>query len=177
MKIKSTIIVLLVVFCGSLSLQAQARIGYINPQDVLEQLPETQAIERKLTEFIELKQAEFSVKEEAFLANVRRLQEQQQAQLISERELQRQREVLEAEQEELYVLLDSHQNELARRQQELLRPVLLSIDRAIAEVAAELQLDYVLNELTNEGDMILLFVSANGKNTLNITDRVLAKLK
>jgi outer membrane protein len=153
------------------------KVGYINPQQVLQALPETAAVERKLQEYVQLKQAEFSTQEEAFLSKVRRLQEQIQAQLISEQELARQRTALEQEQEELYALLDSQQIELRRRQQELLQPILESIDDAIDKVAQELQLDYVLNEATNQGESILLFVSTSGRQSLNITDRVIQKLK
>lgn len=153
------------------------KVGYINPQQVLEALPETEAVEKKLQEFVELKQAEFSTQEEAFLAKVRQLQEQVQAQLISEQDLATQRAALEQEQEELYALLDSHQLELRRRQQELLQPVLQSIDEAIAEIATELGLDYVLNEATNQGESILIFVSTSGQQSLNITNRVIQKLQ
>lgn len=172
-------ILLLILSIGLMTGQvlAQTKVGYINPQAVLEQLPETQAVERQLTQLVQQKQAEFAQQEEAFLNRVRSLQEQVQANLISDAELTRQREQLEQMQEELYVLLDSHQNEIRRRQQELLRPILESVDRAIDEVAQELGLDYVLNELTNEGELILLFVSDNGKNSLNITNRVVQKLK
>lgn len=174
---KYTFIVILMAIAMSANVHAQGKIGYINPQAVLEQLPETAAIEAKLNEFVQLKQTEFSQQEERFLAKVRQIQEQMQANLISEQELTRQRSLLEQEQEELYALLDSHQLELRRRQQELLQPVLESIDNAIDAVAVELGLDYVLNELTNSGEMILLFVSNQGKNSLNITDRVVQKLK
>jgi outer membrane protein len=67
--------------------------------------------------------------------------------------------------------------EVRRRQQELLRPLLAAIDTAISDVARELGLDYVLNELTTEGEMILLFVSQDGENRYNITNRVVQKLK
>jgi outer membrane protein len=164
-------------FLGSDVLAQSNKVGYINPQAVLEALPETEAVEKKLQEFVQLKQSEFTTKEEAFLAKVRRVQEQVQAQLISEQEVARQRVALEQEQEELYALLDSQQNQLRTRQQELLQPILRSIDEAIASVAAELQLDYVLNETTTQGESILLFVSSNGRQTLNITNRVIQKLK
>ncbi len=171
------ILALVFTFTGT-QLNAQShKIGYINPQRVLQTLPETQAIEKKLQDFVALKQTEFSTKEEAFLAKVRQLQEQVQAQLISEQQVATRRAALEQEQEELYTLLDSHQLELRNRQQELLQPVLQSIDAAIAEIAVELGLDYILNESTNQGESILLFVSSNGQKSLNITDRVIQKLQ
>jgi outer membrane protein len=171
------LIAVLAVGLTQTNLLAQGNIGYVNPQEVLEQLPEREAIERKLREFVDMKQAEFNVSEEAFLNNVRSLQERVQAQTINEAEVAQQRAALEEQQEELYALLDSQQLELQQRQEELLRPVLLSIDQAIAAVASEMSLDYVLNELTTSGDSILLFVSTQGQQSLNITDKVIQKLK
>jgi outer membrane protein len=175
---KYTLLLLIVtlVFAAN-DLSAQTKVGYINPQAVLGALPETEAVQKKLTEFAQLKQSEFAIEEEAFLAKVRQVQEQVQANLITEADLENERIQLEQQQEELVALQDSHQIELRRRQQELLQPILASIDTAIGEVAVELGLDYVLNELTNQGEMILLFVSNDGKNSLNITDRVIQKLK
>lgn len=177
MKKYLLLLVLLTLGVHTGEIQAQGKIGYINPQEVLSQLPESQAIERRLTEMVQQKRAEFGVREEAFLAQVRDLQERIQAQSISEAEVERQRVALEAEQEELYELLDANELEVRRRQQDLLRPLLVAIDNAISEVAQELQLDYVLNESTTEGDMILLFVSQDGENRYNITNRVVQKLK
>jgi outer membrane protein len=177
MKKHILLIVLLVLGFSAAGLQAQVKVGYINPQAVLDQLPEREAIERKLTELVQQKEAEFNQREEQFLNRVRALQERIQAGTIADAELQRQRALLEQEQEELSELVESQQIEVQRRQQELLRPVLLSIDEAIEQVAVELGLDYVLNELTSSGEMILLFVSNHGQNSLNITNRVVQKLK
>ncbi|HAC15431.1 MAG TPA: hypothetical protein DCE78_05730 [Bacteroidetes bacterium] len=175
---KYTLLLLIVTLGFAVTeLQAQTKVGYINPQAVLEALPETQAVQKKLSDFVQLKQSEFATQEEAFLSKVRQVQEQVQAKLISEADLEKERQALEQQQEELVALQDTHQIELRRRQQELLQPILASIDTAIGEVAVELSLDYVLNELTNQGEMILLFVSNDGKNSLNITDRVIQKLK
>lgn len=177
MKKHILLLALLTLAVSISGIQAQVKVGYINPQAVLEQLPERDAIERKLTELIQLKEAEFNTREEEFLAQVRSLQERVQAESISDDELRRQRGLLEQQQEELYELIETQQMEVQRRQQELLQPVLVSIDEAIEEVAVQLGLDYVLNELTSDGEMILLFVSAEGENTLNITNRVVEKLK
>jgi outer membrane protein len=177
MKKYILLIVLLTLGLSVAGLQAQVKVGYINPQSVLDQLPEREAIERKLAELVQQKESEFNIREEQFLNRVRELQERMQAGSIADAELQRQRALLEEEQEELYELIESQQIEVQRRQQELLRPVLMSIDEAIEQVAVELGLDYVLNELTSSGEMIVLFVSNHGQNSLNITDRVVQKLK
>ena len=177
MKKYFLLLAILILGSAATELYAQTRVGYINPQQVLRALPETEAVERRLSDLVQQKQNEFLQREESFLSKVRQVQEQIQAQLISEQELQRQQRLLEEEQEELYALLDSHQVEIRRRQQELLQPILRSIDEAIDAVAVELNLDYVLNESTNEGEMILLFVSSDSRSSLNITDRVIQKLK
>ncbi|KPP95996.1 MAG: outer membrane protein [Bacteroidetes bacterium HLUCCA01] len=177
MKRKITMLAVLMLGIAVTSSWAQIRIGYINPQEVLQQLPERQAIEQQLAELIEEKEADFSAREEAFLARVREVQERVEAGTISDSQLETERASLEVEQEELTELVRSQQLDVQRRQQELLQPVLESIDQAIEEVATELGLAYVLNEMTSDGEMILLFISAEGENTLNITGRVADKLK
>lgn len=153
---------------------AQVKVGYINPQVVLSELPEREAIERQMAGLIQRLEAELEARETSFVEELQRLQEQVEAGTATMQQLERQRDEFR---EELTDLFRSQQIQVQRRQQELLRPVLLSIDEAIAQVAQEMGLAYVLNEMTSDGEMILLFISGDGQNTLNITDRVIQKLK
>lgn len=156
------------------NVNAQMRVGYINPQEVLQQLPEREAIERQLASLIQQKETEFEQRENSYVSQLQQLQERVQAGSATQAQLEQQSEEFR---EELLDLFRSQQMEVQRRQQELLRPVLVSIDQAIEAVAVELNLSYVLNEMTSDGEMILLFISTEGENTLNITNRVVQKLK
>ncbi|MCC5926741.1 MAG: OmpH family outer membrane protein [Bacteroidetes bacterium] len=165
---------LLGICVGPQQAQAQVKVGYINPQLVLAELPEREAIERQLTSLIERLEGELAQAEEGFISELEMLQQRVEAGTATMQQLEAQRDAFR---EEITELFRSQQMQVQRRQQDLLRPVLMSIDEAIAEVATEMGLSYVLNEMTSDGEMILLFISGDGQNTLNITDRVLQKLK
>ncbi|MBN2731060.1 MAG: OmpH family outer membrane protein, partial [Balneolaceae bacterium] len=56
---------------------------------------------------------------------------------------------------------------------ELLAPILTRMDKAIATVAEENNLDFVLNKSTNTGDSVIFYASGN---QLDITQQVLDRL-
>jgi outer membrane protein len=167
-------VLLLGVCASSQTASAQMKVGYINPQLVLSELPEREAIERQLATLIQRLEAELEQREDSFVSQLQTLQERVEAGSATMQDLENQRDAFR---EELTELFRSQQMQVQRRQNELLQPVLVSIDEAIAEVATEMGLSYVLNEMTTDGEMILLFISSDGQNTLNITDRVVQKLK
>ena len=63
-----------------------------------------------------------------------------------------------------------------QKQQELVQPLMESINNAIKLVAAEKGLDYVLNTTTSQGDVIILYASQEYKQKYDITDAVMDKL-
>ncbi len=156
-------------------LQAQElKIGYLNPQDVLERMPETATIEKELNDLAQSRQTSFTTRVQKFQTDVQRFQ--QNAAVMSNDARDKEEQRLIAEEEALQSLQMEIQQELANKRNELLRPVLEKIDNAISAVAKELNLTYVLNESTSQGESILLFISDDGKNRLNITEKVVAKL-
>jgi outer membrane protein len=68
------------------------------------------------------------------------------------------------------------QREIQQRQNELMQPLMIEIEEAIAAVARELELDYVLNEETANAQPIIVFSSASAKSNLNITQKVIERL-
>lgn len=156
-------------------LQAQElKIGYLNPQDVLERMPETATIEKELNDMAQSRQTSFTTRVQKFQTDVQRFQQNAAVMSTDAREKEEQR--LIGEEEALQGLQVEIQQELATKRNELLRPVLEKIDNAISEVAKELNLTYVINESTSQGESILLFISDDGKNRLNITEKVITKL-
>jgi len=167
--------ILTVMLVMAAPLQAQElKIGYLNPQDVLERMPETATIEKELNDLAQSRQTSFTTRVQKFQTDVQRFQ--QNAAVMSNDAREKEEQRLIAEEEALQSLQMEIQQELANQRNELLRPLLERIDTAISAVAKELSLTYVLNEATSQGESILLFVSDDGKNRLNITEKVLAKL-
>ena len=167
--------VLAVLLVMAAPIQAQElKIGYLNPQDVLERMPETATIEKELNDLAQSRQTTFTTRVQKFQTDVQRFQ--QNASVMSNDARDKEEQRLIAEEEALQGLQMEIQQELANKRNELLRPVLEKIDTAISAVAKELSLTYVLNESTSQGESILLFISDDGKTRLNITEKVIAKL-
>jgi len=156
------------------SVASQPRVGYMNPQYVLDNLPEKDAIERQLNRFLDQREAEFEEKAIDFQNQL--AQFQQQAPTLSEAETRRRQEELQVKDQELEQFQMQVQRELEQRQSELLGPVLRRMNGHIEEIANQHNLDYVLNEASGEGELFLLYISEHGKNQLNLTEEVLSRM-
>ncbi|TVQ72096.1 MAG: OmpH family outer membrane protein [Balneolaceae bacterium] len=172
MKYFTTTIILLLGL--TLAASAQMRVGYMDPQVVLDNLPEKEAIERQLNRFLDSREAEFEEKAIELQNMLARFQ--QEAPNLSEEETRRRQQELQVRDRELEEFQMRVQRELEQRQAELLGPILQEMNIVIESLAAERNLDYVLNEATSEGEMFLLFISDDGKENLNLTDQVIARM-
>ncbi len=169
-KFLSTVIFLL--FFMSVSAVAQVNIGYLSMQEVLDQLPERQQIEQQLNNFIQEKQQELQEKAAGFQDELAQYQ-QNQASLSSQQREAREGELIEMEQA-LNEFQQSVQVDIQRRRAELLQPVYSRIDKAIADIAEDMNLDFVLNKSTSMGENIVYYAS---QQELDITSKVVALLK
>lgn len=169
--IKHFSIAIIALFFFSAAAVAQPKIGYLNPQDVLDELPEKAEIENELNQFLDEKETEFEEQSIEFQNEMAEFQQQQEN--LGEAEARREQERLEVMNQELQQSQQQIEQELQQRQSQLLQPLLTQINVAIENVAKDMELDYVLNEATGEGEMILIFVSSEGKNNLDITQKVL----
>lgn len=164
-----------------LNLQAQAqsnnselKIGYVNPQSILANMPEMRAVQQRLQNFTARKQQELSTLEQDFQTQV--AQYQQKVGVISA-EAQQQEEVrLGQLQQELLQAQEVAEQELAQRRDELVGPLLEQIGAAIEAVAQKQGLSYVLNTTTSSGDMIILYASEDFRAKFDITQSVMEEL-
>ena len=152
----------------------QAEIGYVDPQQILTQMPEMKAVQQRIQNFIADKQAELQEQQQEFQAAVEEYQ--QQMTVLSGDAKAAQEEELGQMQAELRQAQRQAQQEIRQKQQELVSPLIESINQAIEEVAAEMGLDYVLNTTTSQGDVIILYASETAKQQYDITDEVMDKL-
>lgn len=167
-------IIIILLFGLTLSSTAQMRVGYMDPQVVLDNLPEKEAIERQLNRFLDGREAEFEERSIEFQNMLARFQ--QEAPNLSEEETRRRQQELQVKDQELEEFQMRVQRELEQRQAELLGPILQEMNTIIESLAMEMNLDYVLNEATSEGEMILLFISDDGKERLDLTDKVISRM-
>ena len=66
--------------------------------------------------------------------------------------------------------------ELQNKQQELVEPLYEQINQAIAEIAKEKSIDYIINIATSNGERIILYASEDFQKKYDITDNVLRKM-
>lgn len=168
--VTTTLFMLLV----TVAVTAQPRVGYLNPQEVLDNLPEREAIERQLNQFLDQREAEYE--EQAIEYQNDMAQFQEEAPDLSEAETRRRQEELQVMENELTQLQNQIQQELEQRQSELLSPVLQEMNSIIEELAEERGLDYVLNEATGQGERFLMFISQEGREQFELTDEVLSRM-
>jgi len=164
-----------------LNIQAQAqstnselKIGYVNPQSILANMPEMRAVQQRLQNFTARKQQELSTLEQEFQTQVA---EYQQKVAVISAEAQKQEEArLGKLQQELLQTQEIAEQELAQRRDELIGPLLEQIGLAIETVAQKQGLSYVLNTTTSSGDMIVLYASEEFRAKFDITQSVMEEL-
>lgn len=174
-----TLLCLFVVgFTGLSTTQAQQtqniEIGYVNPQSILNKMPEMKAVQQKLQNFIERKREEFAQKQQQFQQQVSEYQQKES--VISESAKKKEEERLGKLNAELQQFQSQIQQEIQQRQQELVSPLLDEIDSAVSTVAQNMGLTYVINYSTSQGDAIILYTSDEAEQKYNITDQVMREL-
>lgn len=154
--------------------QQDLEIGYVDPQAILNKMPEMKAVQQRLQNFIEKKQEELQNKREEFQAEVSEYQQKES--VISESAKQKEEERLGKLNAELQQFQSQIQQEVQQKQQELVNPLLDQIDTAVGSVAEDMGLSYVINRATSNGDVIVLYASDEAQQKYDITDQVMEEL-
>lgn len=164
---------LLVLFIPGLTM-AQMKVGYMNPQKVLSALPERAKIQKELNDYLASKQQEYGKKAEDFRNEVAAYQKKSASMSSDENNKEKQR--LSTLSQNLDKYRSNLQKDLDNKRSVLMSPLLDKINKAMKDVADQMNLDFVLNETTQQGQNILLFVSDTGKKKYDITQKVIDKL-
>lgn len=149
----------------------RVEIGYVNTQEVMNELPERQQIQDQLNTFIEQKQQEFQQATTEFQNAVATYQ-QNQSGMTQEQITQREKELTQMEQN-LTQRQQALQQEIAQKRQELLGPIYQRIDQAIQAIAQSNNLDLVLSEMTGQGSNIVYY---SADSSMNITQQVIQRV-
>ncbi|MTI86713.1 MAG: OmpH family outer membrane protein [Balneolaceae bacterium] len=150
---------------------AQTTIGFTNPAKVLNQLPEVQEVDQQIQKLITEKDEELAAK----ASNLQEMfseYENARASMTEEQRTAREDELMELNQQ-FQTERENGLKEVQQRRRELMAPIIQRMNTAMEEVAAEMNLDLVLNEGTSYGDSIIFY----GKDKLDITDKIIAKLQ
>jgi len=148
--------------------EAQIKVGYVNFQEVLTQLPERDSVAAEMNTFVNQKRQEYQQELSDFFEK-ETAYEDNKSSMSAEQRAAREEELNEME-NNLTGVQSRIQSEIQRRQQQLLAPIYNRIDKAIAEVAEKNSFDFVLNEKTSVGEDIIYFSSDENQN---ITEQVL----
>lgn len=167
------IILTSVLFLIPVLLSAQLKMGVMDPDVVLDALPETAQVQADLENFVQQRQSTFQTRYQDWLEQVTSYSERVESGQISEADVQAEEQRLVEMQEELNSLQQRIQRQIQERQNELFNPLLLKVENAMEEVSEELGLDFVMNKTTNTGDPIIYFSS---RRAPDITERVIQKL-
>jgi outer membrane protein len=168
-----------VVFGMNATAQAQSdaselKIGYVNPQAILANMPEMKAVQQRLQNFTARKQQELAQLEQNFQSEVAAYQ--QKVGVISADAQAKEEERLGKLQNDLLTAQQQAENELQQKRQELVGPLLEQIGTAIDSVANSMGLIYVLNTTTSTGDLVILYASEEYQSKYDITEQVMEQL-
>jgi outer membrane protein len=154
---------------------AQLRIGLVNPQTVLDALPEKAAVERRLIDYQGELQADLERRYIAFQQSAEAYQNRQSLMPVAQ---QREEETrLARVAAELQQVERGIPELIQRRQSELMRPVLVEMNAIIETIAIELKLDYIFNQQLAANQLPLLFIADASKTPTDITQRIIDQMK
>lgn len=156
-----------------LAASAQLKVGIMNPDDVLDAMPEAAQVQTDLENFAEERQAAFQQRYQSWIEEVTAFSESVEAGQLSDAEQAAEEERLSDMQEEITNMQQNLEREIQQRQAELFNPLLVKVEDAMSEVAEELGLDFVLNKTSNTGDPIIYYAS---ERATDITQQVIEKL-
>lgn len=171
-QMKKRILLLIAIVATFGAVQAQVKIAYMNPNEVLVQLEEVAAIDQQI-------QALIAQRDEEIIAKATQLQqaftdyESERLALTPEQQQAKEQDLLQQNQD-LETERDSYLNEIRQRRAQLMQPIIERMDAAIQKIATSMDIDLVLNEGTSYGDAIVFYANAE---RLNITNQVLEELK
>jgi len=161
---------LLFVLVLSLPLFSQVKVGYVDSETIMKQLPEAQEAQRKIDALVQQWQDELQRMKDEWKSKYDEY-ERRKLILTDEARAQMERELSELDRKiaEFQMQKFGPDGELYRKQDELIKPVQSKIFNAIKEVALEEGFDFVFDK---SGEILLLY--ANEK--YDLTQKVINKL-
>jgi outer membrane protein len=167
---KIVFILSILIFAASTNF-AQLKIGYVDSDTIMKQLPEAQDTQKKLDAIIKEWQEELSKMEKDWKDKYddydkRKLILSEQKRVEIEKELVQMEDATSKYRQDKFGV----RGELFQKQEELMKPIQNRIFNAIQDVAKENDYDFIFDR---SGDIIFLYA----KEQYDVTNQVLEKLK
>jgi outer membrane protein len=155
----------------TISVQAQLKIGYIDSDFIRKQLADFQDVDKRMDTYVkewndEIAKIDKTWKDKFDDYDKRKLLLSDQKRVELETELQG----LEKKMRELQQTKYGPSGEFQKKQEELLKPVLEKVNKAVKKVATENNLDFIFDR---SGDILFIYA----KEEYDVTNLVLEKLK
>lgn len=162
----------LLILLISTTAYGQLKIGYMNTQEVLNELPQRSEVEQELNSYIESRQGELEKRIADFQNEVAAYQKNQGN--MTEQEIQQREQELAEQEASVQEFQQNLQSQIQERRATLLEPLYSAMDQAIADVAESNDLDFVLNQATNSGENVIYY---SADQQMNITQQVIQQVK
>ena len=150
------------------------KIGFVNPQAILDRMPEMKAIQQRIKNF-EDRQISKLTNEEAAINQAINVYEQKKD-VISATAKQAEEARITKMQTDFETSKRQANAAVQQKRNELLGPLQQQIGEAINAVAKRMELSYVLNTVTSTGDLVILYAAPDYAGKYNITDAVMVEL-
>ena len=148
MKNIKRILVAVVLFATSFTTQAQS-VAHINSEALVSAMPDTKAMQDQMKVLGQNYDTEYKAQAQALQAKLQKYQTEAATKTNEENE-KRQQEVAEIKQK-LDLYLRSAQDELQKKEMDLLKPIIEKAQKAIQDVAREKGIKYVLDSAPGKG--------------------------
>ena len=168
---KKVVLVLTILLFAAAENFGQLKIGYVDSDTIMKQLPDAQDNQKKLDALIKEWQEELNKMEKDWKAKYDDY-EKRKLILSEQKRAEIEKELVQMEDATTKYRTDKFgvRGELFQKQEELTKPVLNRIFNAIEEVAKENDYDFIFDR---SGDIIFLYA----KEQYDVTNQVLEKLK
>ncbi len=168
MSIKQIIPFFILLFIGTVSLQAQQKFGHINSGNLLEGMPELNQADQNLMSYREGLTSDFEARVQRFQQKYEAFAAQAQSGELSQRDQQIKEQELTIEQQELTNVEKEIQQKILVKREQLLGPILAKVDEAIKAVGDEDDYAFIFD--TSTGAMLYALESED------VTEKVKQKL-
>ncbi len=164
MKQFKTLLLIAVFTLGMTSFtQAQSKVGHISTDELIASMPAAKALDTELTRLKNTYDNDLKALDTKLKAKFSKYQNE--AKTVSKEENQKRMQELQTEEQALYAEMQKAEQELAKKRNDKLKPIVEAARKAIAEVAKENGYQYVLDSAS--------LLVANGTDLLPLVKKKL----
>lgn len=177
MKIKNIVLIAALLIGFAFSAQAQLKIGYANIDYILAKMPETQSMQSRLQTYETQLGNKLKTKQGYYQQKLQELSDWAQGQGITSQDdprLAKKAEEMQLQKlgEELQKEGQAAEEQMAKKQIELMTPITEKLEAKIKEVAKAQGYDFILNQTDSGGVSIVLY----GPEDRNLTKAIMTAL-